>query len=147
MANVRNLLKTKGKNVWTVQVGSTIKETLKVMAEKNIGAVLVLDENKIVGVFSERDYARHAARRDSMLIDEPVQEFMTHAVYYVGPAQTIEEVMALMTAKHIRHLPVLEDDTLIGLISIGDVVKQLIDEKETTIQGLENYILGRNFNH
>jgi len=68
-------------------------------------------------------------------------------VYYVGPAQTIEEVMALMTAKHIRHLPVLEDDTLIGLISIGDVVKQLIDEKETTIQGLENYILGRNFNH
>jgi CBS domain-containing protein len=147
MANVRNLLKKKGNDVWTVQVGSTVKETLKVMAERNIGAILVMDENKIVGIFSERDYARNVARRESMLLNEPVQEFMTHAVYYVGPAQTVEEVMALMTAKHIRHLPVLEDDKLIGLISIGDVVKQLMDEKETTIQGLENYILGRNFNH
>ncbi len=147
MANVRNLLKNKSKDVWTVQVGSSVKETLKVMAERNIGAVLVMDENKIVGVFSERDYARHAARREAMLLNEPVQEFMTHAVYYVGPAQTVEEVMALLTSKHIRHLPVLEDGKLIGLISIGDVVKSLMDEKETTIQGLENYILGRDFNH
>ncbi len=147
MANVKNLLKTKGKDVWTVQLGTTVKETLKVLAERNIGAVLVMDKNKIVGIFSERDYARHAARRESMLLDDPIQDFMTHAVFYVGPVQTVDEVMALMTSKHIRHLPVLEDNQLIGLISIGDVVKQLIDEKETTIQGLENYILGRDFNH
>jgi len=147
MANVKNLLKVKGKDVWTVQLGTTVKETLKVLAERNIGAILVMDKNKIVGIFSERDYARHAARRESMLLDDHVQDFMTHAVYYVSPAQTVDEVMALMTSKHIRHLPVLEDNQLVGLISIGDVVRQLMDEKETTIQGLENYILGRDFNH
>ncbi len=147
MATVSNLLKVKGKDVWTVQSGTQVKDTLRLMAEKNIGAVLVLDGARIVGVFSERDYARHAARRESMLLNEPVDDFMTRAVYYVSPSQTLEEVMALMTSKHIRHLPVLEDDQLVGVISIGDVVKKLMDEKETTIQGLENYILGRDFSH
>lgn len=147
MATVSNLLKAKGKDVWTVQSGTSVKNTLKLMAEKNIGAVLVLDGGKIVGIFSERDYARHAARRESMLLNDPVDDFMTRAVYYVGPVQTVEEVMALMTSKHIRHLPVLENDQLVGLISIGDVVKKLMEEKETTIQGLENYILGRDFSH
>ncbi len=147
MATVSNLLKGKGNDVWTVQSGTSIKDTLRLMAEKNIGAVLVLDGGKIIGVFSERDYARHAARRESMLLNDPVDDFMTRAVYYVGPSQTVEEVMALMTSKHIRHLPVLENDQLVGLISIGDVVKKLMEEKETTIQGLENYILGRDFSH
>jgi CBS domain-containing protein len=147
MATVSNLLKAKGKDVWTVQSGTSVKNTLKLMAEKNIGAVLVLDGGKIVGIFSERDYARHAARRESLLLNDPVDDFMTRAVYYVGPVQTVEEVMALMTSKHIRHLPVLENDQLVGLISIGDVVKKLMEEKETTIQGLENYILGRDFSH
>lgn len=147
MANVSNLLKRKGKEVWTVQIGTTIRNTLKVLAEKNIGAVLVMDGPKIVGIFSERDYARHAARRESMLLDDVVDEYMTHAVYYVSPAQTVDEVMGLMTSKHFRHVPVLESDKLVGLISIGDVVKQIMDEKETTIQGLENYILGRDFSH
>jgi CBS domain-containing protein len=113
------------------------------MAEKNIGAVLVLEEGKIVGIFSERDYARYAASRESLLLDEPVGNFMTRSVYYVSPQQTVEECMALMTAKHIRHLPVLEGDQLVGVISIGDVVKQLLEEKEITIQSLENYIRGR----
>ncbi len=147
MATVSNLLKVKGKDVWTVQSGTQVKDTLRLMAEKNIGAVLVLDGAKIVGVFSERDYARHAARRESMLLNDPVDDFMTRAVFYVSPSQTVEEVMALMTSKHIRHLPVLEDEQLVGVISIGDVVKKLMDEKETTIQGLENYILGRDFSH
>lgn len=147
MATVSNLLKVKGKDVWIVQSGTQVKDTLRLMAEKNIGAVLVLDGARIVGVFSERDYARHAARRESMLLNEPVDDFMTRAVYYVSPSQTVEEVMALMTSKHIRHLPVLENDQLVGVISIGDVVKKLMDEKETTIQGLENYILGRDFSH
>lgn len=147
MATVSNLLKVKGKDVWIVQSGTQVKDTLRLMAEKNIGAVLVLDGARIVGVFSERDYARHAARRESMLLNEPVDDFMTRAVYYISPSQTVEEVMALMTSKHIRHLPVLENDQLVGVISIGDVVKKLMDEKETTIQGLENYILGRDFSH
>lgn len=145
MATVNNLLLQKGKDVWSVQINSTIRETLLLMREKNIGAVLVEDGKDIVGIFSERDYARHAARRDSMLLDEPVRDFMTHAVYYVSPQETVEEVMALMTSKHIRHLPVLEDEKLVGIISIGDVVKQILSDKETTILGLENYILGRNY--
>lgn len=146
MATVKNLLKMKGNEVWSVSVTATVRETLKLMAEKNIGAVLVLDSGKIVGIFSERDYARHTAQREALLLDEPVSEFMTRAVYYVSPTQTVEECMALMTSKHIRHLPVLEDEhNLVGLISIGDVVKQLMEEKETTIHGLENYILGREY--
>ncbi len=146
MATVKNLLKIKGTDVWSVPVTASVRETLKLMAEKNIGAVLVMEGEKIAGIFSERDYARHAARRESLLLDEPVSEFMTRAVYYVSPKQTVEECMALMTSKHIRHLPVLDEDhKLVGLISIGDVVKQVLEEKETTIQGLENYILGRGY--
>lgn len=145
MATVNNLLLQKGKDVWSVQVHSTIRATLMLMAEKNIGAVLVMDDQKIVGIFSERDYARHASRRESMLLDEHVHDFMTHAVYYVSPYETVEEVMALMTSKKIRHLPVMENERLVGLISIGDVVKQIMDDKETTILGLENYILGRDY--
>lgn len=146
MATVKNLLKVKGTDVWTVPISATIKETLHLMAEKNIGAVLVLEDGKIIGIFSERDYARNAAHKESMLLDETVAEYITRAVYYVSPDQTVEECMALMTSKHIRHLPVLrEQQQLVGLISIGDVVKQLLEEKETTIQGLENYILGREY--
>ena len=146
MATVKNLLKVKGTDVWTVPISATIKETLHLMADKNIGAVLVLEGGKIIGIFSERDYARNAANKESMLLDETVAEYITRAVYYVSPDQTVEECMALMTTKHIRHLPVLqEQQNLVGLISIGDVVKQLLEEKETTIQGLENYILGREY--
>lgn len=145
MATVNNLLLQKGNDVWSVQADSTVRETLKLMGEKNIGAVLVMENNKIVGIFSERDYARHAARQDAMLLDEPIHGLMTHSVFYVSPSQTVEEVMALMTTKKIRHLPVLEDERLVGLISIGDVVKQIMSDKETTILGLENYILGRNY--
>src|SRR3972149_235247 len=128
MATVNNLLIQKGNEVWTVQQGNSIKDTLTLMGEKNIGAVLVLDGPKIVGIFSERDYARHAARLESMLLAQPV-----------------DEIMALMTSKKIRHLPVMENEELIGLISIGDVVKQIMSDKETTILGLENYILGRDY--
>jgi len=145
MATVNNLLLQKGNDVWTVQTGNSIKDTLTLMAEKNIGAILVLDGPKIIGIFSERDYARHAAALESMLLDKPVDNFMTQSVYYVSPQQTVEEVMALMTSKKIRHLPVLENEQLVGIISIGDVVKQIMSDKETTILGLENYILGRDY--
>lgn len=145
MATVNNLLLQKGNDVWTVQTGNSIKDTLTLLAEKNIGAVLVLDGPKIIGIFSERDYARHAAALDSMLLDKSVDQFMTQSVFYVSPQQTVEEVMALMTSKKIRHLPVLENEQLVGIISIGDVVKQIMSDKETTILGLENYILGRDY--
>lgn len=145
MATVNNLLLQKGNDVWTVQTGNSIKDTLTLLAEKNIGAVLVLDGPKIIGIFSERDYARHAAALESMLLDKSVDQFMTQSVYYVSPQQTVEEVMALMTSKKIRHLPVLENEQLVGIISIGDVVKQIMSDKETTILGLENYILGRDY--
>ncbi len=145
MATVKNLLLQKGHRVWSVQLHDTVRVTLKLMGEKNIGAVLVMDEGKIVGIFSERDYARHVSLRESLLLDEEVHEFMTHAVYYVSPQETVEEVMALMTAKKIRHLPVMENEKLVGLISIGDVVRQILEDKETTIVGLENYILGRDY--
>ena len=145
MATVNNLLLQKGKEVWSVQAGSSVRETLKLMEEKNIGAVLVMENQKIVGIVSERDYARHASRRNAMLLDEPIVALMTHSVYYVSPTQTVEEVMALMTSKKIRHLPVMDNERLVGLISIGDVVKQIMSDKETTIMGLENYILGRDY--
>ncbi|MBA4399301.1 MAG: CBS domain-containing protein [Chloroflexi bacterium] len=145
MATVNNLLLHKGKDVWSVQADSTVRETLQLMGEKNIGAVLVMENQKIVGIFSERDYARHSSKKGSMLLDEPIHTLMTHSVYYVSPNQTVEEVMALMTSKKIRHLPVMDNERLVGLISIGDVVKQIMSDKETTILGLENYILGRDY--
>lgn len=147
MTTVKNLLKIKGTDVWSVPISATVRETLQLMAERNIGAVLVMEGDKIAGIFSERDYARHVAQREAMLLDEPISEFMTRPIYYVSPNQTVEECMALMTSKHIRHLPVLDKDRrLVGLISIRDVIKQVLEEKESTIQGLENYILGRGYN-
>ena len=144
MANVNNLLDTKGNAVWSVQTTTTVEQALQLMADKNIGAVLVMEGDQIVGIYSERDYARQAAEADSLLLDRPVSNYMTHSVYFVSPRQTVEECMALMTSRHIRHLPVLEGETrLVGLISIGDVVKQLLAEKENAIQDLENYIQGR----
>ena len=146
MPIVKNILNIKGWDVWTVPVTATIKEALILMAEKNIGAVVVMDGDQIVGIYSERDYARHASQQDKLLLEEPVVDHMTRAVYFVTPQQPIEECMMLMTSRHIRHIPVLEDETrLVGIISIGDVVKHVLEEKENTIVGLENYILGRDY--
>ena len=147
MAIVKNILNSKGWDVWTVPVSTTIKEALILMAEKNIGAVVVVDADQIVGIYSERDYARHASQQDKLLLEELVADHMIRAVYFVTPQQPIEECMMLMTSRHIRHIPVLEDGTrLVGIISIGDVVKHVLEEKESTILGLENYILGRDYN-
>jgi len=116
------------------------------MSQKDIGALLVMDAGKIVGIFSERDYVRRIISNSSVSMATPVKEFMSHPVFYVSPRQTVEECMSLMTVKHIRHLPVMDGEKLVGLISIGDVVKQVITEKEGTIQDLENYITGREYN-
>jgi CBS domain-containing protein len=139
MATVKDLLEGKFTQVWYVTPTSTVSDALKLMAEQQIGAVLVVEAGKIVGVFSERDFARKAVQADIGL-NTPVGELMAHPVYYVTPEQSVESCMALMTQKRFRHLPVIDQGKLVGVISIGDVVKQVILEKDQTIQSLEDYI-------
>lgn len=142
MKNVKQLLQAKGHGVWAITPDSSVYDALTLMADKEVGALLVLDAGRLVGIISERDYARKVILKGKSSLDTPVREIMTENVVYVRPEQTVEECMALMTDKHIRHLPVLEDDELIGVISIGDLVKADIEHKEFMIQQLENYITG-----
>ena len=142
MSSVRQMLETKGRAVWSVAAADTVYDALNLMAEKNIGAVLVTDGDEVVGIMSERDYARKVILKGRASKDTPVREIMTEHVYYVGPEQTSEECMAVMTDRHIRHLPVIEGEKLMGVISIGDVVKAIISKQEFLIEQLENYITG-----
>lgn len=142
MTIVAQVLQEKGHTVWSVPPDATVYQALELMAEKGIGAVLVMEGEKIAGIFSERDYARKVILKGKSSRETRVSEIMTPAVYYVQPHQTIEECMALMTAKHIRHLPVVDQGKLVGIISIGDVVKAVIADKEFMIQALEKYITG-----
>jgi len=142
MPIVTDLLQTKGHSVWSVSPDATVYEALELMAEKDVGALLVLEEGRVAGIFSERDYARKVILRGRASRDTPVREIMTAKVLYVRPEQSVNDCMALMTRHHIRHLPVLEGGELIGLISIGDVVKAIISEQEFMIEQLENYITG-----
>ena len=138
MTTVRDFLKVKGHQVWSVSPSTPLKEALRIMAEHKIGALLVLEENRVVGILSERDYARGVVENPAINMETSVRELMSSPVYYVTPNQSVDEVMALMTAKHFRHLPVIEDDKLVGVISIGDVVKSVIHEKEEEIKDLED---------
>ena len=142
MKIVRDILQTKGHEVWSIRPDGTVYEALKIMADKNVGALVVLDGHTVVGIMSERDYARKVILQGKSSRETRVGEIMTSRVYYVRPEQTIQECMAQMTDKHVRHLPVLENDSLIGVISIGDVVKSIIAEQESTIRLLEDYITG-----
>ena len=140
MKTVRDLLKQKGREVWSVAPNSTVYDALQLMADKNIGALLVIDSGRPVGIFSERDYARQVILKGKASKDTPVRDVMTSRVVFVRPEQSIEECMALMTDKRFRHLPVLEEGQLAGLLSIGDVVKAVISEKDFLIEQLANYI-------
>ena len=141
MATVRDLLQGKGHEVFTTAPDVSLQKALALMAERHIGALLVTEAGRVVGIFSERDFARHAASHSDCLdLQVPVKELMSHPVYFVSPEQTVDECMAVMTAKKLRHLPVLEEGSLIGLVSIGDVVKSQLDEKQSTIEALEHFL-------
>ncbi len=142
MKIVKQILKEKGHQFWSVGPDTMIYDALKLMAEKEIGALLVLDGGKLVGIMSERDYARKVILKGKSSLETPVREIMTPKVFFVRPQQSVEECMALMTDKHIRHLPVMDGDKVVGVISIGDLVKATIDEKDFLIKQLENYITG-----
>ena len=142
MISIRQLLERKGSEVWFTSPDSSVYEALQLLAEKDVGALLVLQDGELVGVVSERDYARKVVLRGMTSMKTPVKEIMTEDVITVGPGSTVEEAMALMTDKHIRHLPVLEGESIVGIVSIGDLVKAIIADQEFTIGQLENYISG-----
>jgi CBS domain-containing protein len=143
MKTVAQLLRAKPHGVLSVPPDTAVFRALQLMAENNVGALLVLDGDTLIGIFSERDYARKVILVGKSSKETPVREIMSSHVLYVRPQQTIEDCMALMTDKRVRHLPVLEDERVIGVISIGDVVKGIISEQEFMIEQLQNYIAGR----
>lgn len=143
MTTVAGILKSKrDPAVYTIAPTATVFDALKLMAEKEIGGLLVMDGDKVVGIFTERDYARKVALMARSSKETLVREVMTSPVMYVRPDQTSEECMALMTENRLRHLPVLDNGRLIGLISIGDLVKDIISEQQFIIEQLEHYIVG-----
>jgi CBS domain-containing protein len=142
MHTVRQLLKNKGSQVWSISPQAPIYEALELMAEKRIGAVTVMEKDRLVGIFSERDYARKVILKGRSSKVALIGELMTSKLYCVALNDTVDTCMALMTNKRIRHLPVLENDQLLGIVTIGDVVKQVISGQETTIRELEKYIMG-----
>jgi CBS domain-containing protein len=145
MATVRDLLNMKGDEIWSIGPDTSTLEALKVMAQKKVGALLVMEGEKLVGIVSERDFARRFAEIGDCQVDVPVKEYMTDEVYYVLPDMSIHKCMHMMTHLHVRHLPVFENDKLIGVISIGDVVKEIIRDQESMIQSMENFITGRGY--
>lgn len=143
MILVKDMLRHKTPDVWSIGPEATIYETLELMAAKDIGAVPVVEEGRLVGIFSERDYARGVALRGKSSHDMKVRELMNYPVFTIGPDETIDACMSLMTDRHIRHLPVVSSGgRLVGLISIGDVVKAIITDQRLYIRDLEKYIAG-----
>ncbi len=142
MISIRRLLEGKGSEVWSTSPDATVYEALQLLAEKNIGALVVLRDGELVGVVSERDYARKVILRGKTSMKTPVKQIMTGEVITVGIGSTVEEAMALMTDKRIRHLPVMDEEKIVGVVSIGDLVNAIIADQEFTIDQLENYISG-----
>ena len=143
MTTVRHILEDKGRQVWSVRPGDKVYDASKMMADKDVGSLVVLDDSKIVGLITERDYARNVFLRGRASPQTRVDDIMERNVVCVGPDQSIEECMALMTMKRLRHLPVIERDELVGIVSIGDVVKSIISDREFVIEQLEHYIRGQ----
>ena len=137
---VDQILNAKGKNVYSVHSTTTVYEALKVMGEKNIGAILVIDGNDLKGILSERDYARKIVLKDKSSKETLVHEIMESNVFSVKLSNNIEDCMELMSSKRIRHLPVLENEIVVGIISISDVLKAVIEIQKDTINHLNSYI-------
>ena len=142
MRTVEQLLQVKGSDIWSIAPQATTYNALQIMAEKNVGALLVIEKEKLLGIFSERDYARKVILKEKSSKNTSVGELMTREVFYINANSTLEESMALMTAKRIRHLPVLKNNQLIGIVTLGDVVRQIISDQQFAIRELEKYITG-----
>ena len=142
MRTVQDILKSKGSDVWSIGPDNTIFEAVQIMADKRIGALLVMDEQKPVGIVTERDYARKVALEGRSSREAPVREIMSTCVLCVRPDRSIEDCMALMTDKRARHLPVVDQKAIVGMISIGDLVKAVIAEQRFVIDQLHDYITG-----
>jgi CBS domain-containing protein len=140
MKTVNEILLAKANKLLSIAPDASVLDALKLMAEREVGALVVLEGEKLAGIFSERDYARKVILFGKSSRDTPVSEIMTHKVVCVRPDQSVEDCMALMTDKRIRHLPVLQAERVIGVISIGDVVKEVISEQRFVIEQLEHYI-------
>jgi len=142
METIRQILEKKGNQIHSVTPETTVYDTLNLMADKNIGAVLVLDEGRLVGIMSERDYARKVVLKGKFSKEIPVNEIMSSNVICIEPDQTIKNTQAVMIQKRIRHLPVMEEDNLVGLVSIGDIVNAVLDDNKFMIDQLVTYITG-----
>lgn len=147
MITIHDLLNVKGRDVYAVHPGTTVIETLKYLAEKDIGALVVLKNDGIAGIISERDFVRSIAETGKCLLESTVSDYMTEEVFTIELDQSLSDCMKLMTDKHIRHVPVVEKGKLVGVISIGDVVRAIITDHEMTIDQLSNYIEGRGYGH
>jgi CBS domain-containing protein len=142
MRTVQQLLDEKSGEIHSVHPDDSVFDAVQKLANANIGSLIVIEDGRPVGIFTERDYARSVVLQGKSSPTTPVRDIMTTRVIYVQPKQTVEECMAIMTDKHIRHLPVLSDDKLVGMISIGDLVKSIIEDQKFTIEQLETFIRG-----
>lgn len=142
MKRVRDILDVKGREIYAIEPGASVYDAMKRMADKGIGALIVMEGAKVVGIISERDYARKVILEGRSSRTTQVREIMTTPVLYAEPDQSIEECMALITEKRVRHLPVMDAGGVVGVISIGDLVKSIITEQKFIIEQLERYIRG-----
>ena len=142
MKTVKEILKAKGTEIWSVQPSDTVLDSLRLMADKGIGSLLVMDGEKLMGIVTERDYARKVILEGKSSKDTSVSDVMTRKVLCVSPERTVDECMALMTDKRARHLPVVDHKRVVGVVSIGDLVKTLINEQQILIDQLQHYISG-----
>lgn len=142
MKRVRDILEVKGRDIWSIGPDASVYDAMKLMADKEIGALMVIEGANLVGIISERDYARKVILKGRASKSTQVKEIMTTRVVYTQPEQNIEECMAVMTEKRVRHLPVIDGGRLVGVISIGDLVKSIISEQKFIIEQLERYIRG-----
>lgn len=145
MTKVKDLVKRKGKKIWSIHPEASMLNALELMSSKEIGALPVIDEMGLVGIISERDFVHILAKNQNCDLGKPISNFMTKDVITTGPDTELEDTMLIMTENFIRHLPVVENNQLYGLISIGDVVRACLENKDRTINQLENYIEGRGY--